>query len=106
MSRGERSMAGWQGASLVAITYVYFLIFAQFAFLKRLASLGVAGAHLTAVMAAMAAGGILLSLIVPRVSLWPSSNLRLRTGLGTSGAAAFLTLLPLGLRSEEGRVGK
>src|ERR1039458_6452802 len=78
-------------------TYVYFLIFAQFAFLKRLASLGIADAHLTAVMAAMAAGGILLSLIVPRVSLWSSPNLRLRAGLGTSGAAAFLTLLPLGL---------
>lgn len=96
MLRGDNRPSGWQGASLVAITYVYFLIFAQFAFLKRLASLGIAGAHLTAVMAAMAAGGILLSLIVPRVSLWSSPNLRLRAGLGTSGAAAFLSLLPLG----------
>ena len=96
MLRGERGASGWQGVSLVAITYVYFLIFAQFAFLKRLASLGLAGAHLTAVMAAMAAGGILLSLIVPRVSYWPLPNLRLRAGLGASGAAAFLSLLPLG----------
>jgi len=39
MLRGDWRKSGWQGASLVAITYVYFLIFAQFAFLKRLASL-------------------------------------------------------------------
>ena len=48
-------------------------------------------------MAAMAAGGILLSLLTPRLSLWPSPNLRLRIGLCASGAAAFLSLLPLGL---------
>jgi cytochrome c oxidase cbb3-type subunit 2 len=97
MSRGKWSASGWQGASLVAITYVYFLIFAQFAFLRRLASLGIAGAHLTAVMAAMAIGGILLSLLAPRLNLWPSPNQRLRAGLTASGAAALLSLLPLGL---------
>jgi hypothetical protein len=48
MLRGKRGNSGWQGASLVAITYVYFLIFAQFAFITRLASLGLAGAHLKA----------------------------------------------------------
>jgi len=32
MPPGNRRFSGWQGASLVAITYVYFLIFAQFAF--------------------------------------------------------------------------
>src|ERR1039458_9353926 len=96
MLRGKWLHSGWQGVSLVAITYVYFLIFAQFAFLKRLASLGVAGAHLTSVMAAMAVGGILLSLLAPRLSLWPSPNLRLRVGLCASGVAAFLSLLPLG----------
>src|ERR1035437_5141490 len=71
MLRGKWLQSGWQGASLVAITYVYFLIFAQFAFLQRVAILGVAGRHLTAVMAAMAAGGILLSLLTPRLILWP-----------------------------------
>src|ERR1017187_9447047 len=96
MLRGNSYKAGWQGASLVAITYVYFLIFAQFAFLRRLASLGIADTHLTAVMAAMAIGGILLSLLAPRLSLWPSPNQRLRVGLCASGAAAFLSLLPLG----------
>jgi cytochrome c oxidase cbb3-type subunit 2 len=96
MLRGKWLQSGWQGASLVAITYVYFLIFAQFAFLQRLASLGIASTHLTAVMAAMAAGGILLSLLSPRLILWPSPNLRLRVGLCASGAAAFLSLLPLG----------
>lgn len=102
MSRGNRIKLGWQGASLVAITYVYFLIFAQFAFLKRLAALEVAGAHLKAVMAAMAVGGILLSLLAPRVRLWPSPGPRLRAGLGASAAAALLSLLPLGFAASIG----
>ena len=38
MSHGKMRNSGWRGASLVAITYVYFLIFAQFAFLNRLAA--------------------------------------------------------------------
>jgi cytochrome c oxidase cbb3-type subunit 2 len=97
MLRGSERSSGWQGVSLVAITYVYFLIFAQFAFLKRLASLGVAGSHLTAVMTAMAVGGILFSLLTPRLSLWPSPILRLRIGLCVSAAAAFASLLSLGL---------
>lgn len=88
---------GWQGVCLVALTYVYFLIFAQFAFLHRLADLGIAGSRLKIVMAAMATGGILFSFLTPRLSLCPSPNLRLRIGLGTCGAAALLALLPLGL---------
>jgi cytochrome c oxidase cbb3-type subunit 2 len=97
VSHGKIDGSGWQGASLVAITYAYFLIFAQFAFLKRLASLGVADAHLKSVMAAMAVGGILTSLLAPRINLWPSAIVRLRTGLIACGLAAFLALLPLGL---------
>jgi len=96
MLRDNWRSAGLQGASLVAITYVYFLIFAQFAFLKRLADLGVAGTYLTAVMAAMAIGGILLSFLTPRLKLWPSPKFRLRIGFFASGAAALLSLLPLG----------
>jgi cbb3-type cytochrome c oxidase subunit II len=88
---------GWRGISLIAITFVYFLIFAQFAFLKRLAELGIADAHLKAVMAAMACGGILFSLLAPRISLWPSPVLRIRIALTTCAALAFLTRLPLDL---------
>ncbi len=95
MSRANGRLSGWQGASLVAITYVYFLIFAQFAFLQRLASLGISGTRLKAVMAAMAIGGILASLLAPRLSVLPSPNSRLRMGLIASGAAAFLALLSL-----------
>lgn len=87
--------SGWQGAALVAITYVYFLIFAQFAFLARLTELGIAGVQLKAVMAAMAAGGILLSLLAPRIALLPSAVLRVRVGLAASGTAALVSLLPL-----------
>jgi cytochrome c oxidase cbb3-type subunit 2 len=96
MPRANVRGSGWQGVSLVAISYVYFLIFAQFAFLKRLASLGVAGSHLTAVISAMAVGGILFSLLTPRLSLWPSPSLRLRIGLCVSAASAFISLLSLG----------
>ncbi len=96
MSRGDGCASGWQGVSLVAIIYVYFLIFAQFAFLKRLASLGVAGPQLTVVMAAMAVGGIVFSLLTSRMSVWPSPSLRLRIGFCVSAAAAFISLLPFG----------
>jgi cytochrome c oxidase cbb3-type subunit 2 len=91
--------SGWRGIGLVAITYVYFLIFAQFAFLKRLTSLGIADAHLKAVMAAMAVGGIALSLLAPRFPLWPASpspRLRFRVAFAICATAALCTLLPLG----------
>ncbi len=84
-----------RGVSLIAITYVYFLIFAQFAFLHRLAGLGITGPALTMVMTAMAVGGILFSLLPARLQIFPSPALRLRIGLGISSAAAFFSLLPL-----------
>src|ERR1035441_8019526 len=70
MPRSKVNWSGWQGVGLVAITYVYFLIFAQFAFLQRLKNLGLAAEHLRTVMAAMAIGGILFSLVTPRLKLW------------------------------------
>jgi cytochrome c oxidase cbb3-type subunit 2 len=97
MLQGKTNKSGWQGSCLVAIVYVYFLIFAQFAFLNRLAAWGIAGTHLKSVMAAMALGGILFSLLVPRVRHWPSPHLRLRIGFCFSGVAALLSLFPLGL---------
>lgn len=95
MLRDKRFMAGWQGASLVAITYVYFLIFAQFAFLAHLARHGIAGPNLNAVMASMAIGGILVSLLAPRLRFLTSPNLRLRIAFGACGAAALFAYLPL-----------
>ena len=97
MPRSKVNWSGWQGVCLVAITYVYFLIFAQFAFLKRLAVLGIADAHLKAVMAAMAVGGILFSLLAPRLTHYPSPQRRLRVAFAACGAAAVLCLRPLGL---------
>jgi cbb3-type cytochrome c oxidase subunit II len=104
------SPSGWRGIALVAITYIYFLIFAQFAFLQRLTQLHIADAHLKAVMAAMALGGILFSLLTPRIPtaahLAPLSRARntlasprslLRLALTLCAAAALLTLLPLNL---------
>lgn len=95
MSKRSTHSAAGRGAALVAITYVYFLIFAQFAFLDRLAQLGIGGAALKSVMAFMALGGIALSLLTPRLRRWPSPQLRLRMGLLLCAAAALLSLLPL-----------
>lgn len=97
MPQLDSRWSGWRGVSLVALTYVYFLIFAQFAFLKRLADLDIAGTHLKAVMGAMAIGGIFFSLLMPRLALFPSPQLRLRSGLAVCSTAALLTLLRLGL---------
>jgi cytochrome c oxidase cbb3-type subunit 2 len=88
---------GWRGICLVAITYVYFLIFAQFAFLNRLAALGLADAHLKAVMAAMACGGVLFNLLTPRTKLLAPASTRMQGALVLCAAAALLTLSALTL---------
>jgi cbb3-type cytochrome c oxidase subunit II len=88
---------GWRGVGLVAITYTYFLIFAQFGFLKRLAELGIAGNQLKVIMGAMAAGGITTSLLASRFEgRWLPAG-RLRAGLFGCATGAGLTLLPMGL---------
>ncbi len=89
------SAEGWQGVLLIAATYTYFLIFAQFGFLKRLAELGIGPGVLPAVMGAMAAGGIGMSLLAPRIGKWPDAARRLQAGLFGCLSAALLTLLPL-----------
>lgn len=102
---GAHPASGGRGVALVAITYIYFLIFAQFAFLQRLAQLHIADEHLKAVMAAMALGGILFSLLAPRISTAASTPIvnsrrarsTLQLALTLCAAAALLTLLPLSL---------
>lgn len=67
----DRGVAtGLRGVALVAVVYAYFLIFAQFAFLRRMADLGFA--------------------------FWECH----RFGLGLSSLAALLTLGPLQPPSE------
>lgn len=95
--RNSGSVSGWRGIALIAIVYVYFLIFAQFAFLNRLAGLGIEGNALKILMAAMAAGGILFSLLTPRISFVRNSALSLRIGLAVSAFAACLTLFNLAI---------
>jgi cbb3-type cytochrome oxidase cytochrome c subunit len=95
--RDSTLASGWRGVALIAIVYVYFLIFAQFAFLTRLAELGIDGSALKLVMAAMAVGGILFSLLTPRTRLIETPATSLRIGLATSTLAALFTLLPLSI---------
>lgn len=93
--RNSSRLQGWRGIALAAGTYVYFLIFAQFGFLKRLAEIGISNDHLKVVMAAMAAGGILASLAAPRVRWMKDPKPRLQLALFGCAVAAALTLLPL-----------
>ncbi len=94
---GTTPRSGWQGIVLITGTYTYFLIFAQFGFLKRLDALGLSDAHLKAVMAAMAIGGILASLAAAWVRVEGNSVSRLQAGLLGCALAAALTVLPMGL---------
>ena len=95
MPHAKLRTSGVQGIGLIAITYVYFLIFAQFAFIHRLDALGISGAYLKSVMAAMAIGGILLSLLAPRISWIASASRRLQFAFCLAGIAAFLTIASL-----------
>ncbi len=98
----RRGSSGWRGVALVAVTYVYFLIFAQFAFLSRLAELNLGGASLKIVLAAMAAGGVIFSLLAPRVDFIPSPTHRLRIAFAACAVGALLCLLPLGIVADLG----
>lgn len=93
--RADPEAFGWRGALLVAVVYIYFLIFAQFGFLARLSELGISVLGLKIVLAIMAAGGILFSLATPRVRLFESPALRLRVGFALCVLGALASLLPL-----------
>lgn len=90
--QSRRIDEGWRGAVLIAVTYVYFLIFAQFAFLARLAQLHVSDAALLPVMIAMAFAGICFSFVTPRLVDRFSASALLRTGFAICAAAALLSL--------------
>lgn len=91
--RDALRVEGWRGVVLIATTYFYFLIFAQFGFLNRLAALHISDVKM--VMAAMALGGVLLSLVAPRTKWIASPALRLQIGFGVAAWAALLALAPL-----------
>lgn len=93
---------GWPGIIYVAATYVYFLIFAQFGFLKRLAELGITQSELPVIMGAMALGGIGTSLLAPRIRLWNCPGCRLQTGFIGCALTAFWALFPLNLFTAAG----
>ena len=79
----------------IASTYVYFLIFAQFGFLKRLGELHLAQGSLTPVMAAMALGGIAASLFGQRLLHSWTPRTRLRAGFLACAATTVASLLAL-----------
>jgi len=97
MRFASKIFAGWQGAVLVAVTYLHFLIFAQFAFLGRLAAWQLNPLALKLTMGSMAIGGVCCSLLVPRLQPLLGSRRLLRLGLLLCAASAFLSLLQLRL---------
>lgn len=93
----SQKLDGWRGAVLVASTYAYFLIFAQFAFLSRLAERGLAASAVQPVMAAMALGGICTSLLAPLLTGRVKPGVAVRTGYALCAISALLTLLPFSI---------
>lgn len=88
--------AGWRGALLVATTYVYFLIFAQFAFLARLAEIGLQASMLKPVMAAMAISGVLSSFLASRLADRYRADTLVRSAFAGCAVAAVSSAAPLG----------
>jgi len=82
---------------LIAVTYFHFLIFAQFAFLDRLAAWTANAFSLKAAMAAMAFGGVLFSLLTAGPGLRWSARLRIQASLALSALAAFASTAQLNL---------
>ncbi len=77
----------------IAATYIYFLIFAQFGFLKALAGLGPENALLRPLMAVMGAAGIAGSVGMARWFNETRCRGQMMVGFGIAGAAAGLTWL-------------
>lgn len=88
---------GWRASLLIAATFVYFLIYAQFAFLARLTELGLSAAALKPVMAAMALAGIAASLVAGYTVERAYLRRRLAAAWLVCAAAAALSLAPLPL---------
>src|SRR5258708_5916529 len=86
-------LAGWRGVSLVAITYIYFLIFAQFGFLERLGDLGINGPRFKMAVGLMAVGGIAASLFASRLEGFWLPARRLQAGLLGCAVGALSSLL-------------
>ncbi|WP_420239015.1 cbb3-type cytochrome c oxidase subunit II [Telmatobacter bradus] len=97
MARARPVLQGWKACLLIAATYFYFLIFAQFAFLARLSNWTTSDASLKMALGAMAVGGILFSLLTPRLGLRWAARRRVQWSLAVSATAAFASTLSLNL---------
>ena len=81
-----------RGMLAVAATYVYFLLFAQYGFLRLLASRGAGPAELAPVLAAMGLAGLTVSLAAARLLVGSTSTRLLRAGFTGAALAALLAL--------------
>lgn len=85
--------AEWRGTLLVAATYVFFLIFAEFAFIELAGSVAGDGCGLRAVMAALGVGGVAGSLLGAAWFGREDWGRRLASWLFGCAAAAGLAML-------------
>jgi cbb3-type cytochrome oxidase cytochrome c subunit len=93
----EWLLSSWRGLGLVAITYVYFLIFAQFGFLHRLDALSMGTAAVKLTMSSMALGGMIASLCGILFEGRFSPAQRWIGSLAGCSGAALLSILKLNL---------
>ena len=105
MSLTKLRTSGVQGVGLIAVTYVYFLIFAQFAFIHRLDTLGIAGASLEV---RHGRHGHRRNPAQParsaREAFLPLSRASSSIRLCLAGIAAFLTIAPLTVGARDRRI--
>lgn len=83
----------WRGMALIAVTYFYFLIFAQFAFLELLRAGDLEPRALKLAMAAMGLGGVAGSLAVPLCLGRVGLNVLLKISLMGSAVVAVLATI-------------
>ena len=85
------------GIVTIIAVYIYFLIFAQFAFLRLVQADGIGGSEIRWVMGAMAMAGVLTSLVIARVFRETNARRLLLAGFAVCGISAMLSLAGHGL---------
>lgn len=93
------SMEALCGVVLTAATYIYFLIFAQFAFLRLIEAAQIQGSAVRIVMAPMAVAGVLGSMLAARFLRGRVVRVALVASFGGCAAAAMLALMAKGTGS-------
>ncbi|HEY1107599.1 MAG TPA: hypothetical protein VGE76_03165, partial [Opitutaceae bacterium] len=91
LSPAEHRRTWWVAAGAIAVTYFYFLIFAEFALLEVVSPF--AGSHLNAVLATLGVGGLVGAVLGARIPLPEQRHLTLAWALRGCALGAGLAYL-------------